>query len=157
MKLLEGDLIWFEDRLIEEVKTRIDYLRSELTCREIKDQLKTSMINDCYELLEISGHFNPTVTVYPDKVSDMGFYLKWLAGLGWRRRGDGTGTRCDSTMTWILYHLNHDDKMFLTLNGDFSKNKGKDNACSLIQTGTETKEVPVWELVCPDDIKEIPL
>ena len=84
------------------------------------------------------------------KLSDLKPFLKAFATMGWRR--DGSTKLPKDGNTAIEYNFKHPwyPKAKLEFKTDFKTNNEDPDACHMVQTGVEIKEVPVYKLVCPE-------
>jgi hypothetical protein len=112
-----------------------------------------------------TGHFSYystydysiTATVIIDNISEITSYLKELSACDWHIiKNTTTNTSLETTdrgWRWTLTKEVRDGLVIkLRLDGDvpYHYGEGTPDTCHRVQVGSETREVPIWKVVCPD-------
>ena len=99
--------------------------------------------------------YSISATVQINDVKEIAPYLKEFSSCGWRivkaMEPLNTGWQ------WLLSkNVREGLDIKLKLNGDVPFHYGEDapDACRRVQVGTETREVPIYKVVCPDALED---
>ncbi len=123
------------------------------TRESIKAQLNKSVeVYGFYEggIPKVQGIGAVYIYEDPHTISDAGYYLRWLATLGWQREKETKPETRGSTLVWRLSHVDFTEKVQLEATFGKGDNAEDVGACKMVQMGTRNQEIPIFELVCPD-------